>query len=61
MNGIEKQKEKKGRANINFFNCDNVAFMKTKPNNYYKLAIVDPPYGLGNRLVDGAGKDVMKK
>ena len=61
MNGIEKQKEKKGRANINFFNCDNVAFMKTKPDKYYKLAIVDPPYGLGDRLVDGAGKDVMKK
>jgi len=61
MNGIEKHKEKKGRANINFYNCDNVEFMKTKPDKYYKLAIVDPPYGLGNRLVDGAGKDVMKK
>ena len=46
MNGIEKHKEKKGRANINFYNCDNVEFMKTKPDKYYKLAIVDPPSSL---------------
>ena len=60
---IEAQKIKnaKGRANINFYNIDNIEFMKTKPDNYYKLAICDPPYGLGNRLVDGAGKVVMKK
>jgi site-specific DNA-methyltransferase (adenine-specific) len=33
--------------NIQFFNTDCVEFMKTKPDNYYDLAIVDPPYGIG--------------
>jgi len=32
------------RGGINFFNCDNMDFMKSKPDNYYDLAIVDPPY-----------------
>jgi len=41
----ELKKEKRG--GINFFNCDNIEFMKTKPDNYYNLAIVDPPYGIG--------------
>lgn len=40
---------------INFYNVDNIEFMKTKPDNYYDLAIVDPPYGIGNKLVDGGG------
>ena len=31
---------------INFNNIDCIEFMKTKPNNYYDLAIVDPPYGI---------------
>ena len=34
------------RGNINFYNCDNIEFMKTKPDNYYSLSIVDPPYGI---------------
>lgn len=29
---------------VNFFNVDNLEFMKSKPDNYYDLAIVDPPY-----------------
>ena len=33
-------------SEINFYNVDNIEFMKTKPNNYYDLAIVDPPYGI---------------
>jgi site-specific DNA-methyltransferase (adenine-specific) len=40
----EVKKEKRG--GVNFFNCDNIEFMKTKPDNYYDLAIVDPPYGI---------------
>jgi site-specific DNA-methyltransferase (adenine-specific) len=32
---------------INFFNVDCIEFMKTKPDKYYDLAIVDPPYGIG--------------
>ena len=37
---------KETRGNINFYNCDCIEFMKTKPDNYYDLAIVDPPYGI---------------
>tara|TARA_R110002167_G_scaffold11693_1_gene50945 strand:+ start:25 stop:657 length:633 start_codon:yes stop_codon:yes gene_type:complete len=33
-------------SEINFYNKDNIEFMKTKPDNYYDLAIVDPPYGI---------------
>ncbi len=31
---------------INFYNIDCIEFMKTKPDKYYDLAIVDPPYGI---------------
>jgi site-specific DNA-methyltransferase (adenine-specific) len=34
-------------AEINFYNIDCIEFMKTKPDQYYDLAIVDPPYGIG--------------
>lgn len=30
---------------VNFFNIDCVEFMRQKPNKFYDLAIVDPPYG----------------
>ena len=33
---------------INAYNMDCMEFMKDKPDNYYDLAIVDPPYGIGN-------------
>jgi site-specific DNA-methyltransferase (adenine-specific) len=32
---------------INFFNIDCIEFMKQKPDKFYDLAIVDPPYGIG--------------
>jgi len=34
------------RGGINFYNCDCISFMKSKPDNYYELAIVDPEYGI---------------
>jgi len=34
-------------AKIEFYNIDCVEFMKNKPDGYYDLAIVDPPYGIG--------------
>jgi site-specific DNA-methyltransferase (adenine-specific) len=43
MNECKKEK----RGGICFYNCDNIEFMKTKHDNYYDLAIVDPPYGIG--------------
>lgn len=36
---------------INFYNTDCLEFMKTKPDNFYDLAIVDPPYG-GNDAIN---------
>jgi len=32
-------------SKINFYNTDCIEFMKSLPDNYYDLAIVDPPYG----------------
>lgn len=32
---------------VNFFNVDNIEFMRQKPDKHYDLAIVDPPYGIG--------------
>jgi site-specific DNA-methyltransferase (adenine-specific) len=41
---------------IEITNEDNMELMARYPDNYFDLAIVDPPYGLGNRLSDGGGK-----
>ena len=36
---------------------DNMEFMKSVPDTYYELAIVDPPYGIGaNKMQLGNGK-----
>ena len=40
-------------SKINFYNIDNIEFMKTKPDNYYDLAVVDPPYGIGDKFKGG--------
>ena len=34
-------------ANIEFYNEDCIELMKRYPDNYFELAIVDPPYGIG--------------
>ena len=54
------------RASINLHNIDCMEFMKDKPDNYYELAIVDPPYGIGEdggnfRDRKGGGHRVLKK
>ena len=36
-------------------NEDNMLLMARYPDKYFDLAIVDPPYGIGNKLVDGGG------
>lgn len=36
-------------------NCDNMELMKRYPDNYFDLAIVDPPYGIG---FDGEVKEM---
>ena len=43
---------------IELLHCDCMEYMATVPDKYFDLAIVDPPYGLGNKLVDGgAGRN----
>ena len=37
-------------------NEDNMLMMARYPDDYFDLALVDPPYGLGNRLSNGGGK-----
>jgi len=32
---------------VKCYNIDCMAFMKTIPDNFYELAVVDPPYGIG--------------
>ena len=32
---------------ISIYNCDNMELLKQTPDNYFDLAIVDPPYGIG--------------
>jgi DNA modification methylase len=54
------KKEYKGRANINLYNCDNMEFMKDLPDNYYDLAIVDPPYGININVSMGRRKGDKK-
>lgn len=41
---------------IQITNEDNMELMKRYPDKYFDLAIVDPPYGLGDRLSNGGGK-----
>jgi DNA modification methylase len=47
---------------INAYNVDCMDFMKDKPDNYYDLAIVDPPYGIGiSQQSQGKGGGVALK
>jgi len=41
---------------INMMHCDCMEYMATLPDKAFELAIVDPPYGIGDRLSDGGGK-----
>jgi len=48
--------------NFEFHNCDNMELMAQYPDNYFELAIVDPPYGLGKKLAHaGNGKNAQSK
>jgi len=44
---------------ITITNEDNMVLMSRYPDKYFDLAIVDPPYGLGNRLIKGGRKGSM--
>ncbi len=40
---------------IRIYNEDCLEAIKNMPDKSFDLAIVDPPYGIGNKLVDGGG------
>ena len=40
--------------------CDCMEFMKGIPDKYYELAIVDPPYGIGDKLLNGGHNGTVK-
>lgn len=46
---------------INIYNCDCMELLKQTPDNYYSLALVDPPYGIEINMNMGrkAGKRKM--
>lgn len=41
---------------IKIYNCDCMDLLKQTPDKYYDLAIVDPPYGLGESVVNSCGR-----
>jgi len=47
--------------NIEITNEDNMVLMARYPDNYFDLAVVDPPYGLGKRTTDGGGTNSQIK
>lgn len=46
---------------ISIYNCDCMELLKQTPDNYYSLALIDPPYGLGKRLSQRGGKHKNSK
>ena len=46
---------------INITNEDNMELMARYPNNHFDLAIVDPPYGLGNKTVGSDKVDLTNR
>ena len=47
--------------NVKLYCCDNMEFMKQIPDNYYNLAVVDPPYGIENKISIGGGSHTKNK
>lgn len=46
---------------IKVTNEDNMTLMARYPDNYFDLAIVDPPYGIGESLKDNKGRSKIAK
>jgi len=45
-------------GNITLHNMDNMEFMRTVPDKYFDLAIVDPPYNIGSQQKRGVGSRI---
>jgi site-specific DNA-methyltransferase (adenine-specific) len=46
---------------LSLFHADCMEIMKQYPDKYFDLAIVDPPYGLGDRLTNGSSSSPFIK
>lgn len=46
---------------IQLYNCDNMELMAKYPDNYFEIAIVDPPYGIDVNMNAGRKKDTKSK
>lgn len=47
-------------GNITLINGDCMEFMQSQSDKSFDLAIVDPPYGLGKRTVEGGEVKIHK-
>ena len=45
---------------ISIYNCDCMDLLKQTPDNYYSLAIVDPPYGMVGNVFQMKSKNLLK-
>jgi site-specific DNA-methyltransferase (adenine-specific) len=59
IGGLNKLKIMKITEKITITNEDCMDLLRRTPDNYYSLALVDPPYGLGDRLIKGGAKGGM--
>jgi site-specific DNA-methyltransferase (adenine-specific) len=46
---------------VNLYHIDCMEFMADKPDKYYDLAIVDPPYGIGVSDINVGARDIKNK
>ena len=53
MQKICSKNGKGSKGMIEYFNEDCMVGMARYPDKHFELAIVDPPYGIGDRLTDG--------
>lgn len=40
-------------GNVSLVNCDCLEYMKTIPDKYFELALIDPPYGIDDKFKGG--------
>lgn len=46
---------------MELYHCDCMELLKQTPDNYYSLALVDPPYGIGESSNDNKGRSKLAK
>lgn len=57
---LKKIGKAKGNDKIKLYNCDNMDLMKQIPDQWFDLAIVDPPYGINVQKMQMGGRKNVK-